>query len=236
MSYSFKNRRFQKKARKQTFLYLFLTLVVIGIFAVLGVKVLVNIINVISDVKKSDSPLVSDDNIPPMVPYLNILSEYTNTSELEIKGNSEPSSLVILHLNGKDTDTVAGNTGSFLFKVALKEGGNDFYLYSKDASGNISQNTKTYTVNFDKTPPVLDISSPQNNSNITGSKNKVVEIKGVSEKDATVTINDRFVYTSDEGTFIYKYDLSNGENKFTIRSKDSAGNETSKEFILFYQE
>lgn len=236
MSYSFKNRSLQKKTKKQTFLYLFLTLVVVGIFAILGVKVLVNIINVISDVKKSDTPLVSDDNIPPMVPYLNLIPEHTNSYALEIKGNAEPSSIVVLNLNSKETDTVAGNTGSFLFKTSLKEGVNDFYLYSKDASGNVSQNTKTYMVNFDKISPVLDITSPQNNSNITGSKNKITEIKGVSEKEATVTINGRFVFTSDDGTFIYKYDLSNGENKLTIKSKDSAGNETSKEFILFYQE
>ncbi len=236
MYYSLRNKNLQKKNKKNTIKYLFLTIVVVVIFSIVGIKILVNIISVITDVKKSDTPQSSSDSIPPMVPYIYPVPEYTTSNSIDIKGNAEASSTVILTLNNHKSDTIVGNTGNFLFKIELIEGLNEFYLYSKDSSGNTSSNSKTYKITLDKISPVLDITSPQNNTTYSGSKNKILEIKGVSEKDATVTINDRFVYTNDDGSFNYKFELNSGENQILVKSIDLAGNEAIKNLTIIYQE
>jgi flagellar basal body-associated protein FliL len=236
MYYSIRNKNLQKKNKKRTLLYIVLFICIIILFSFLGINILVNIINIVTDIKKSDLPQDSIDTIPPKSPYIYPYNEYTANKTIEIKGEAEASSSVILYLNDHKIDSVVGNTGSFVFKIDLDEGLNEFFLISKDSSGNTSANTKKYHVNYDKNPPVLEISNPQNNTVYSGIKNRIIEIKGVSEKNSIVTINDKFVYISDTGNFVYKFELSNGENKITIRSKDMAGNEEVKELVISYQE
>ncbi len=236
MYYSIRNKNLQKKNNKMILMYTFFTILVIIIFSFLGIKLLVKVITFITDIKKSNISQNEADTIPPKIPYVYPFSEYTTNESIEIKGEAEISSSLILYLNDHRYDTVVGNTGKFLYKLILNDGVNEFYLYSEDSSGNKSSNTKIYKVTLDRTPPLLEITNPQDKSIISGSKNKIVEIKGKSEKDATVTVNDRFVNTSDDGSFIYKYDLNNGENKLTIKAKDMAGNEETNDLTIYYQE
>lgn len=236
MYYSIRIKNLQKKNKKKTIFYILLIIGTITIFFFLGIKILVYFINIVSDLKKSNNTNVSEDIIPPKTPYVYPLSEYTSSKNVEIKGQGESSSTVELNMNNKKYDEIVGNDGDFIFNLSLNEGINEFFLTSKDTAGNISESTKTYKIIYDKTPPLLEIRSPQNNITIIGLKNKVVEIKGITEKDSVVTINDRFVYLSDTVDFVYKFDLSNGENKITIKSRDMTGNEEAKELNIIYQE
>lgn len=236
MYYSIRNRNLQNKNKKRIIFYLILTLCIIVTFSFLGIKFLVYVINIVTDIKKSDTPQASADTIPPKVPSVNSFTDCTNNQTIEIKGNAEPASSVLLYLGSREMDTIVGNTGNFVFKLNLNEGVNKFYLLSKDSSGNVSAKTKSYQITYDITPPILDIISPQNGEVFSGRLNKIIEIKGESEKDATVAINDKFVNLSENGVFDYKIELSNGENQISIKSSDSAGNETTKMLSVSYQE
>ena len=236
MYYSIRNRNIQRKNKKNTLIYIFLSIAVVVLFSFVGIKALVKVINVITDIKKSDTPQSSTDQIPPMIPFVETLPEHTSNSSIEIKGNAEAGSTITLKFNGNESDSVVGNDGHYVFKKTLEEGLNELYLFSKDSSGNSSQNTKVFKITFDKTAPQIDIKSPTSGTTLYGSKNKLAEIKGSTESDATVTANDKYVYVADDGSFNCRYDLSNGENKITFKAVDQAGNETTKEITLYFQE
>jgi len=236
MYYSLRSKNKQRNYRKRSVLFIFLTIFTVTLFSVLGIKILVNIINLITDLKISDQNNPSYDNIPPRIPYIYPLPRYTSSSVVDIKGETESGSIVTLQMDHGITEVVSGNTGSFLFKVDLKEGDNKFYFYSTDSSGNASSKTIEYNVILDKTSPVITITLPQDNTTFYGTKNKTVEIKGVSDSTSTVTINDRYVGLTDDGSFIYKYILNTGENILSIKSTDPAGNIAEKKITLFYEE
>lgn len=236
MYYSIRNRNIQRKNKRNTLIYFFLSIALVVIFSFVGIKVLVKVINVITDIKKSDTSQSSTDHIPPMIPSVESLPEYTSNSSVEIKGNAEAGSSITLIFNGNESDSVVGSDGTYVFKKTLEEGLNELYLFSKDLSGNSSQNTKVFKITFDKTTPEIDIKSPSNGTTFYGFKNKIAEIKGNTEGDATVTVNDKYVYVSDDGSFNCKYDLSNGENKITFKAVDPSGNEATKEITLYYQD
>ena len=169
-----------------------------------GVKVFVSIINFVYDIKKSDTLKEIDDNIPPRIPDVYNLPDFTNQDDIQIKGNAEISSTVFLYLNNKKYSVVTGNDGVFLFNEKLLDGDNQLYLNSEDSSGNLSLDTKTYHINLDKSAPELEITDPSNNSTFYGSSEKIVEIKGKTESDSTLSINERFVNVMSDGSFFYQ--------------------------------
>ena len=225
----------QKKTKNSIIFVLLTTLVIIFLFFT-GIKILTYTINFFTNLKSSNTSPNSSDTLPPKVPDVYSFNEYTNLQKIVIKGGAEPSSVVYLNLNGKVLNTVADSDGVYIFDLTLKEGNNDFYLYSKDSSGNESGKTKTFTVIEDITEPLLQIDQPSDNSTFTGVKNKLLEIKGITESGVELKVNDKFVNVNDDGTFIYKYDLNIGENTIKLSVKDRAGNETSKELTEIYQE
>jgi hypothetical protein len=236
MYYSLRNNKQKLKIRNRTILYIILTVITVAVFSILGIKILVNVINIISDLKKSDSEIPSSDTIPPKTPTINTIPEFTSQTSFDLSGNAEPASDVFIMINNSKFQIVAGNDGNFSFKIQLIEGENKMYLYSKDQSGNTSQYSKTYSVVYDSTPPLLEIISPQNNTNLSGTKNKIIEIKGTSESGSIISKNDKFVTLSDQNTFTAKYDLTNGENIITIKSVDKSKNETIKELKINYND
>jgi len=226
----------RQKNTKNSIIFVLLTTFVIIFLFFTGIKILTYTINIFTNLKSSNTSPNSSDTLPPKIPDVYSFNEYTNSQKIVIKGGAEPSSVVYLNLNGKVLNKVADSDGIYIFDLTLKEGNNDFYLFSKDSSGNESGKTKTYMVIQDLTKPLLQIDQPSNNSTIAGVKNKLLEIKGVSESGVELKINDKFVNVNENGAFIYKYDLNIGENLIRLSAKDRAGNETSKDLTVIYQE
>jgi len=73
--------------------------------------------------------------------------------------------------------------------------------------------------------PTIVVESPQNGELI---KDNFVEIKGKSENLNYITLNDRQIYIDDEGNFIEKLILYEGENTLKLYGKDKFGRETTK--------
>ena len=65
-------------------------------------------------------------------------------------------------------------------------------------------------------PPFLEISNPEDNLVI---ENNFVNVLGVSEEEAEVSINGEIVMIDQEGAFFKKVDLSKGVNQIIIKSK-----------------
>jgi DNA-binding beta-propeller fold protein YncE len=61
-------------------------------------------------------------------------------------------------------------------------------------------------------------------------------IRGLTEAQALVTINDELVSLNDNGTFIHTIKLKKGENLIVVIAKDLAGNETRQEFTVSFKD
>lgn len=81
-----------------------------------------------------------------------------------------------------------------------------------------------------KKPPFLEIISPVEGEKVFGEK---IEVRGRTQKDALLTINDLPVALSSQGDFSYQLDLFLGENKIVIVAKNREGKETKIERTVF---
>jgi len=73
-------------------------------------------------------------------------------------------------------------------------------------------------------PPPLVIETPLENEQI---KEKSVAIKGKTEKDASVYVNDKLINIDEEGGFSYQLKLFPGENMIIITAVNRRGKQTS---------
>ena len=88
-----------------------------------------------------------------------------------------------------------------------------------------------YQIKLYISPPVLTIVAPDKT---TFRNVERIEIKGKTEKEATVTIFGERVYLDKEGNFNYDFPLRPGENKLSIEVTGGNGKKTTvnKVFIL----
>jgi len=185
-----------------------------------------------SNLGKSDKPIILNDTTPPAPPQISGENEYTNQKSFEVSGNTEAGAIVIITFNSDKEEVISDNAGFFSLKFNLKDGENSFSAQARDQAGNLSQTTKVYTITFDNTPPEIVIESPADGSEYFGSKQAQATIKGHSETGSSLTINDRFISVSDDGAFSYTASLSEGLNTFNIKAIDKAGNEKEKTLTL----
>ena len=76
------------------------------------------------------------------------------------------------------------------------------------------------------------IESPGVGSELYGENQKNVNIVGQTEAGVTLTINDRIATVSETGSFNFSTTLSEGENQFTLKAQDRAGNEAETSLTL----
>ena len=176
----------------------------------------------------TDQPIDANDKTPPAPPRINRLPEATNRTEVEVSGTTENGATVILTYNSKTEEVVSDADGKFSFSVPLNDGDNSILAKVKDQAGNESQETDVYTVVFDDTAPILDISSPSDGASFFGEKQRQLTLTGTTEAEVTLTINNRVVQIEDNGTYAFTSSLGEGANSFNLKSTDKAGNQTEK--------
>lgn len=224
-----------KKDRQQALLFILLSLAFLLLVIFLGFKVLTKAALLADDMHASSQNISKNDNIPPIIPRLNIDFEATNSAQINISGQSEPGSTVVLFKNDEQTDqVVADEEGQFLFtKINLFPGDNTIKAYAKDTSENKSNFSKVYIINYDKVPPKLKITHP-NDGDKFYDQNQEILISGETDKNTQVKVIDFWVPVDPEGNFVKKILLKDGENEITVTAKDKAGNQTVKTIKVFY--
>jgi hypothetical protein len=214
----------ERKNIKRTFLFGILTVIFLVFLFTLGVPLLVKFTGFFTDLGKSQTPIDKSDTIPPAPPRIDAPVEFTNQTSVIISGTTEPGATITLSLNGKTQEVLANKDGEFTFDIKLNKGENTLSALAKDAAGNVSQETKTYTVTFDNEPPEIQIESPSDGTEFFGSKERQLSIKGKTEGGVSLDINGRLVVVEDDGSFTFTTTLSEGENTFNIKAADKAGN------------
>lgn len=222
----------EKNNVKKAILFSLASVLVLALLIIFGIPAITNLLGMLTDIKQSNTPAQIEDKTPPITPRFNPIDKYTNKNEIEITGRTEPGATVFISFNDKTSEILANSEGSFRNTLMLSDGENSLYAFAKDTSGNQSNNSDTLFIVFDNTPPQIEILKPSNNTEFVGPKERQLTIEGKSEENSKVTINGRHVFVENDGTFSYTISLSEGENKFTAKSEDEAGNSNEKEFVV----
>lgn len=184
----------------------------------------------------SSGILEDQDQVPPQTPILSAPVSATNSASLPVSGVGEAGSQVVLVLNGETLDEVEiDDEGEFKFKVPLSEGENAMAVYSIDEAGNESVQTREYKVFLDTEAPSLELEDLEDGKTIELRKNQITNIKGTTEPQAKVFINDRLVYAKSDGSFSMSYKLEEGDNQLKFRVVDKGGNQSEKEITLKFR-
>lgn len=226
----------EKKNTKKAYIFVGLSIISILLLIFLGIPAIVKMAAFLADLRSSNTTISQDDTTPPAPPQFDTLPEATNQENIDIKGTSEVGGSVEISLNGEAESVVVKNDGEFVLNVALSKGTNTISAIAKDTSGNESVRTEEQIIRFDNEKPDLAIKSPEDGASFFGSKQRQVNIEGITESDSEVHVNDRFVTVDSDGTFVYTTTLQTGSNVFVIKSKDLAGNESEAKITLNFSE
>lgn len=218
---------------KQTMTLLALGLVILGLFTFF---ILPNVIKLFFQFFKTESGFAEEDIIPPQQPAVHAPPDATNQDSLEITGYTEPESEVFLLINNQEKDRqTADKNGEFVFKPKLTSGPNRISIYSQDQAGNKSE-VLTYSVVKDTANPEISIESPEDGAEFYSREDRVIAVKGETEAQAKVYINDHLTYANDNGQFELNYSLDEGENQLEIKAVDQAGNQSQTELTVSYRD
>jgi len=100
----------------------------------------------------------------------------------------------------------------------LEEGPTELTFFARDWAGNTR--TLVVPIIIDTTPPTIDQLLPIDGEVV---KTRVVNVTGLTEEDATLYVDGKFVSLVD-GAFAEKVNLEEGDNEIVIRVTDVAGN------------
>lgn len=212
--------RYEKRTKRQTILFLLLSLVLLVLLFVYGLPALLNLTGFISNYKKSSPTAVgAKKELAPTTPRLSEDLTATSSAKVKISGVADPKITVELFQNGLSQGTiVAKDDGTFSFDVNLNSEDNSFTVQAVGDSGEKSFLSAEYKISFLKNPPPLEAFAAADGT-VTGKTNPGV----------TVAVNDRLVVVDALGKFSYQIILKDGENKITVVATDLAGNQTKKE-------
>lgn len=223
----------ERKNRQKALKFLGLALAAGLLLFFYGIPALGRFAAFVSDLAKVDKPITKQDITPPAPPQLEDIPKFTKEKALKISGRSEEGATIIITFNSNSEEVIADSEGYFSKSLDLQKGENTLALSAKDTAGNESVKTQVWTIVFDNEAPKLTLSSPSEGASFFGARQRQVDIKGrVDDSQAKVTVNDRFVAVSDDGSFQFTTTLNEGENKFTIKAEDRAGNKTEQSLTL----
>lgn len=211
-----------------------LIITVILIFTV-GLKLLLNSSVFVADFFNKKSP-------PPLNKSVDVYGSFdiddipiaTNSARFIISGSVVNYDKIQFYINNekvKEIDSFSSDT--FVEEIGdLEEGDNKVYLKALTGDGKATKKTNVYTVIFKSSKPKLEISEPGDK---TVTPNQEITVKGITDKEVFVKINDLPVVVDVNGNFLTLVRLKEGENQIQITAADMAGNTESKTISLNYQ-
>lgn len=233
-SYSRISKFQQQKIIRQSLVLLLFTIVAITVFVLVLLPALVRIMDSLG--KRAPSPTENEQVIPPQTPILFPTPDATNSAEISLSGYAQTDTTVTLYNNSVRVQEVSPNTdGQFVFQsITLTEGDNDIYVLSRTDKKSEAKSAQHLIV-LDTKPPTLTITSPTDKTTITRRREQSLSILGTTEPKTRVYIQDKLVFTNNQGNFSGQYQLGDGENVLKIRALDAAGNSTESTLTVYFK-
>jgi len=201
-------------------------------FLFIGLPLLAKLSLFLTEIKGKENLIVTDQ-IPPFPPQLEVPYSATNSAQITLSGTAEANSTVTLYLNDQPLkEILVGKDGTFTKRVTLDDEENKITAIATDQAGNKSSFSAVTTIFYKKKLPLLEIESPRDEKLEVNKKE--LEIKGRTDPEVSLTINQRLVLVENDGSFSHLITLSTGENLIEIMAVDQAGNQTKAERKIIY--
>lgn len=230
-----RSRVHEKHLTRKGFLLLLTSVGLLFLLLFFGIPLLAKFAAFVSELKNSSTPIAQEDKTPPTPPSLDPpLPQYVKEPKVNITGRAEAGSTLNFFINDeKVKEILIGDSAIFSIELELKDGKNEIKATAIDRSGNESHPSSVYSILYDLQPPVLVIDKPEVGEIFYGSQESI-EVAGLTELGAKVTINERVAIVDSEGKFFQKINLSEGENNLNIVAIDEAENKTEKTITVSY--
>jgi bacillopeptidase F len=222
----------RQRLLRQTFSVTIIAILILLFFVFVALPGFIRIVN-----RFLDQPVWQQVNeLPPQPPLLSAPPNATNSAQLKLVGFGEPEATLIVVLNAQRVaEEEIPEEGEFEINIELDEGENMLSAYLISKSGVESNLSREYLVLLDTEPPMLEIESPEPEQRFEGRNRQDITIKGLTDEQTRVYINDRLVMPGETGEFSTAYRLNEGENTLQIKAEDRAGNVTEVELVVYYQ-
>jgi bacillopeptidase F len=220
----------QQKIIRQIAIFLLLAVILTAAFILV---IIPNLFKFLANLSGA-TPTQSND-VPIQIPFLAAPVAATSSATLSLSGFSQKGYTVVVVDNSQEkASQSASDDGSFKTDITLDQGDNQLTVYAIDQNKKQSEASQVYHVKFSDQPPALEVSQPQDKASIQGKQNQKLTIQGKTDPQVQVYINDRLVFVKDDGSFSSVQQLNEGDNNFTVKAVDTAGNNTQKQFTVSF--
>jgi len=226
-----------KKIKTKIILGFFILLLLFYFLFNFGFKIIFSVSSFIGKLNNKISPTPTNSQKESFIGEISINSipQATNSAKIITQGTVVNFDTVSFYLNNRKVKTVEPSEElNFSEELGdLEEGKNIVYALAKNKAYSISKKTPIYEVFYKVKKPKLEIFTPKDREKL--SNNEVI-IKGQTDKETFVKINEMPIIVDANGNFETSLTLKNeGENKIQITASDIAGNIEIKEITVFYQ-
>lgn len=226
-------KRRESRSKKNLLLTIFGIILIIAVAIKFGVPMIINFTLFVSGSKDFDQNAKIKDNSFIPAPFLNPMPSATNSAEIILSGVASSNQTINLYVNDALVDKVkAQKNGNFSFIHTLSENENTIRAKA-ETNGKESEFSLALNISYKKSPPSLNIASPTDGQSFSKDQN-TVEVKGETDTQTKVTVNDFWAISDQSNKFSYILPLKNGENSIKIIAIDQAGNKTEKSIKVTY--
>ncbi|PIP63330.1 hypothetical protein CO165_03590 [Candidatus Roizmanbacteria bacterium CG_4_9_14_3_um_filter_33_18] len=227
--------RVQEKKMKNTIaLYVVILFIVLYFIFTFGIKLLLNTSSFISGLfpQPSIKPIAKTEDSFNSIDISSI-PQATNSAKIIVSGSILNFDILDFYLNAKKVKEIELSSDTFSEEIGdLEKGDNDVYIKAKSRDNKIEKNTITYKVFYKNDRPKLEISDPSDNST---TNNQEIKVKGNTDKETYIHINDLPVVVDANGSFETSVRLKDGDNQIVATAQDIAGNIETKTIKVTYQ-
>jgi len=224
----------EKKIKNTIILYIVILALVLYFIFTFGIKLLLNSSSFISGLfpQPSTKPLSKTENTFSSID-VNSIPQATNSARFIISGSILNFDILDFYINAKKVKEIESFSDTFSEEIGdLEKGDNNVYVLAKSRNSKIEKNTITYKVFYKNEKPKLDISEPSDNLT---TNNQEIKVKGSTDKETYVRVNDLPVVVDASGGFETTVRLKDGDNQIVITAADIAGNMETKSLKVTYQ-
>ncbi len=224
----------EKKLRNIIILYIVILILVLYFIFNFGIKLLLNSSSFISGLfpQPSVKPLSKTEDSFNSI-NIDSISQATNSAKFIISGSILNFDTLNFFINGKKIKEIETSADTFTEEIGdLEKGDNNVYVLAKSKENKIEKKTITYKIFYKIEKPKLDISEPTDSST---TNNQEIKVKGSTDKEVYVRVNDLPVVVDANGNFETTVRLKEGDNQIIITAQDIAGNVETKSLKVTYQ-
>ena len=224
----------EKELKNKIVVYLAVFILVVYFIFTYGIRLLLNTSSFISGLfpQPSPKPLSKTEESFSSIDISSI-PQATNSAKIIISGSTLNFDILDFYLNDKKVKEIKSSSDIFNEEIGdLEKGDNSIYIRARSEDNRTIKKTIIYKVFYKNEKPKLEITEPSDNFSTS---NQEIKIKGSTDKETYVHINDLPVVVDANGNFETSIRLKDGDNQITATAQDIAGNTETKTLKVTYQ-